>query len=213
MALSVNAYATLAGVKEEVNIPVSDTSKDTYLEKMIEIASRRIDLWCNRTFHYEAAASLDFVYRNWPWIDLVKPNVIAITSITDIETSEVIPSDDYGLSTNRLYLKRALPVTAREDGGITSQIDYDTAFPRHRVVYEAGFETPEQSGTGASTLPIDIQFAAEAMVTDFYMNKGQNPRIKREHVLEAATWFDMNYKDRLMEAALAPYRRAIAGGV
>ena len=209
MALTATEYAELSNVKEELGI--TGSTDDNYLERLIKVASRRVDHWCHRTFHYEAAATLNFAYRKWPWVDLVKPNVIAITSVTDTETSEALVATGYALARDQLYLKVSLPNTAWTDGGIDEQIDYESAFPRHRVVYEAGYETPEQSATGADPLPIDIQFAVEGMVVDYFMNKGQNPRIKREHVLESAVWFDVNFREALMESVLAPYRRIIQG--
>ena len=50
MALNANALTSLADVRTQLEIPTTETSMNTLLEKYINAASNQIERYCNRTF-------------------------------------------------------------------------------------------------------------------------------------------------------------------
>ncbi len=58
---------------------------------------------------------------------------------------------------------------------------------------------------GLCGLPADIEQAVIILTTNLFRNRTRNPQIKREHVLEAAVWYqDQGFKS-LIQELLDPY--------
>lgn len=77
------------------------------------------------------------------------------------------------------------------------------------TVADAGFLVSGMSGGngGPNPLPGEIEQACIQLVVNFFRNKKRNPQIKRQHVLEAAVWYnDAGFK-ALIEELLRPYTR------
>jgi hypothetical protein len=83
---------TLANVKEYLDIEADDTSRDSFLERLIEASSRQIEAFCGRRFEiqaysetYDGNASDILFLKNTP-----------IVSVTDVSMDgESVPADEF----------------------------------------------------------------------------------------------------------------------
>lgn len=211
MALTEQEYCTLDDVKAELGI--SGSSEDTYLESLIKAASRRIDNYCNRTFWYQSAATHKFAFSQDIRHFVPLTPVISITSITDSDSVVTFTSGtDYELEdaeSGAIFFEKMASDTFWRRRGVVGDPDKYSRKKRFVVTYEGGYETDEQSATGADALPEDIRRVCVSLVTDYYRNKGSNPRVKRRHLLEAAVWFDNGYTDEVLFETLKRYKRLV----
>jgi len=211
MALTEQEYCTLADVKAELGI--SGSGDDDYLERLIKAASRYIDNYCNRTFWYQSAATYKFAFKGEVRQHLPLTPVKELTSIVDSEGQYTLTlNTDYLLEdaeSGAVYFEDVGGDMAWRRRGVTGDLRQDGYKKRYTCTYAGGYETPEQSATGAATLPADLQHACIMLTTDYYRNKGANPRIKRQHLLEAAIWFENNYGEENLARFLKKYKRVV----
>lgn len=80
------------------------------------------------------------------------------------------------------------------------------------TVANAGFIVTNMTlGTGGPyPMPAEIEQACIQLTVNFFRNKKRNPQIKRQHVLEAAVWYNDSGFQSLILELLRPYTR-IAG--
>jgi hypothetical protein len=205
LTLGIDDYTSLPAVKEVLDISIR-THDDT-LVRMIRTASRHIDKFCNRSFYYDAAAIETFRGYDNATVSLSRTPVISITEIFDIILDQEVDSDGYSLEdadTGIIYNTYTFAFSGFVNRGISQDRQYTTARKRYRITYEGGYNTPEQT-TGPYGLPADVEQAAIILTTNLFRNRTRNPQIKREHVLEAAVWYqDQGFKS-LIEELLDPY--------
>jgi hypothetical protein len=182
MALTTKALTTLQALKDELGI--TDSGEDAKLEALINRYSDRIATYCNREFHYEAARSENFAGYGYTTVDVEKPPLKSITSIT--YNGDTLDSASYEIhDTNAGTIYR----TARWIWPVDS-IQEITAIPipgserkRYTIVYTAGWVTPQQAiddATLTRDLPYDIEEACLWACTSKYRNTGRNTAVKSE---------------------------------
>lgn len=151
--LANNALTTLAAVREYLQIPLSDTSKDDLFKRLINAASDLIESYCQRSFkkatrtetHYDTEHHV-FV-NNYP--------VLSVTGITDngtVLTAAELAECQNRVSFVKLDQKRLGPIV---------------------IVYEAGFVLPKDENLSATppvvrTLPYDLEQACIILVQYYY---------------------------------------------
>ena len=205
LTLGIEEYTSLPAVKEVLDISVR--SHDDTLVRMIRTASRHIDKYCNRSFYYNAAQIETFRGYDNVTISLRRTPVISITEIYDIVLNQVVSSDSYSLEdseTGIIYNTNTFAFAGFLNRGISQDRQYTTARKRYRVTYEGGYNTPEQTA-GPYDLPADVEQAAIILTTNLFRNRTRNPQIKREHVLEAAVWYQDEGFKSLISELLDPY--------
>lgn len=187
MTLGSTALCTLANLKARLGI--TDSSSDTLLETLINVASSSIVGYLGRKLHYEedieeyvpsyGTARLH-VSRGPIWsIDSIayEGSTIAATSY------EVRGRDRYS---GAIFSPTGWPSTAMRRGGTIAQ----DAMPgterlSHLVTYTAGYNTPSQTPTvGVDALPVDISEACILAATALYARIGQDPTVQSESLLQ-----------------------------
>jgi len=186
MALSQAALCELAAVKTALGIAVS--TYDTTLERLIEVASARINRYCNRTFHradeiseYVAAYGLTHLLVSRPpilTIDWVKFDGVTVDS-----------------SAYECYSEHAQQGVIHNSGGWTwtcaglDNIDASsmpgTEQLLYQVQYDGGYVTANQvtlTTFATRTLPYEIEQAAIDFAALMYHRQGDDPRIQSESV-------------------------------
>ncbi len=205
LTLGIDDYTSLPAVKEVLDISVR--SHDDTLVRMIRTASRHIDKFCNRKFFYDAAVVETFRGYDNATISLRRTPVASITEVYDLILGQVVSSDRYSLEdaeTGIVYNTETFAFSGFVNRGIAQDRQYTTARKRYRVTYAGGYNTPEQTA-GTYDLPADIEQAVIILTTNLFRNRTRNPQIKREHVLEAAVWYqDQGFKS-LIQELLDPY--------
>lgn len=210
MALTVKEYISLDYAKTELGIQLSDTSQDAFLETLIKAASRALDNYCKRSFYYEASITERYAALGRATFQVRKTPLLSVNSITDREDGSTLSATLYDVDNAEagiIFVETILPDTGFHLPGAHQRLEPSMVKSRYEIDYEAGYETPEQSATGAPALPDDLKYACVRFVTDFFTNAGDNPRVKREHLLEAAVWYDNTFKDDVLQELLRPYKR------
>jgi hypothetical protein len=205
LTLGIDDYTSLPAVKEVLDISIRD--HDDTLVRMIRTASRHIDKFCNRSFYYDAAAIETFRGYDNTTVSLSRTPVASVTEVYDLILGQVVSSDRYSLEdaeTGIIYNTETFAFSGFVNRGISQDRQYTTARKRYRVTYAGGYNTPEQTA-GTYDLPADIEQAVIILTTNLFRNRTRNPQIKREHVLEAAVWYqDQGFKS-LIQELLDPY--------
>lgn len=172
---SSKRLTTLEAVKTELQIPVSDTTKDALLLNYIDQASGRIARECDRTFG-EATYEETLPGYGRPQILLSETPVTQVVSVL-IQGQAVT---DYRLdqSAGMLYRQAGWPWTVSgRPGTIVSHPGDD--LPLITVTYKAGFILP---GAQNPTLPGELERACITLVKLMYKAQTRDPAITQERI-------------------------------
>lgn len=161
MALKSNALISLAVAKDYLDIQVSDTTQDTRVERLINMASQFISEYCDRNFitgsyvdYQDGRKSNQILLRQWP---ATKPTDLRVDSSWAFGTDTIIDPAEYDIVEDMFVVLR------------------NTFFPNGyrniKVTYTAGYGT-----IGGNNLPSDIQEACLELVA-LYQNKRTDRRI------------------------------------
>lgn len=151
MALRSNALTSVSVVKAQLEIPISDTSQDSILERYINSASEQIERYCNRKFK---SASYEEI-RDGSRANEMLLNNYPVTSITSVNIDDerlfgadtLIPATDYAVISPNV-LRRHVSTWGRGSQNI-------------KIVYVAGF----------ATIPADLEDACIMLVEIRYGKK------------------------------------------
>jgi len=210
MALTKAEYCTLARVKDGLGI--TGTDEDAALEFCITAASRFMDTYCQREFWYEEAQSDDVRSGGMPYLVLPRAPVWGVTSVTRISSDVALSLTDILIRENSGVVHFSSPLQARvwRHGGIDQPPAWGFEVPDFRVVYSAGWTTPEQTPvSGVDSLPENLQMACSMLATNMYYALGQDLRVRRLHVLEAAAWYHEGGITTGVEMVLNGYRKIV----
>ena len=214
MAPKATSYLTIEEGRVLAGLADDDTSNDTIIDLFIDAASEWIDDWCNRDFAYQAAAAEKFAApADPPYYYCKVTPVIAVTSIQDTEPSTPVTltaGTDYELEEADIGAVRFLelqPNTALRHNDVVGGPMRHSYKKRYTITYEGGFETPNQSGTGATALPGLIRMATRLIFSSMYKSDGRDPGVTREHLLEMSYWYDATKVDKALRTYLKGYRR------
>jgi hypothetical protein len=150
MTLNSNALTTLVEAKKYLSIVSSDTSQDSFIERLINTSSQTIEQYCSRkikqtsyTEYYDGRNSNKILLNNYP---ASKPSAVYSDSVWTFDSTSLLDSDDYDIVDNIELVLR------------------DGYFPIGRrnikVTYQAGY----------ATVPSDLEQACLMLVDYLYMH-------------------------------------------
>jgi len=160
------ALTTYATVKSELDL--SDDTKQTYLERQINVISQKIADYCNRKFKkqtytlekYQGTDTLELNLKNYPVTD---PITALVIDDATVDLDYVTVDSDEGI----LYYESIFT----KNGWVTSITETLTLPERNiSVTYEAGYDLPDQV---TPTLPYDLEEACINEVVEAYNKKGK----------------------------------------
>jgi hypothetical protein len=216
MTLGSTALCTLANLKARLGI--TDSSSDTLLETLINVASSSIVGYVGRSLHYEEDIAEYVRSYGTARLQVARAPIWAIASIAyegstvDAASYEVRGRDRY---TGAIYATGGWGWTAMRRGGTIAQDAMPgTERASFLVTYDAGYNTPSQTPTaGVDALPVDISEACILAATALYAKIGQDPTVQSESLLSYSVTYG-NAKDvfgeyglpALAQMILAQYR-------
>ena len=163
--LVANALTTLGEAKKFVKIPISETSQDDLMRTIINLASDRIQTFCNRKFIEETHTE----FRDGNRTRRILLNQWPVQSITSLH---IDGRREFGASSLVDATNYAIDEDESSDG--VGVILFDRFFARgHRnikIVYVAGYESPS---TSELALPSDIQGACLYLVQYYFLHQQQ----------------------------------------
>jgi hypothetical protein len=209
------ALTTLATLKSELSVDPTDSSSDSMLTRMILMATDRVQAYLGRKLCYRTGLVEQYQDQDLDRYLLLKTYPVrVVTSVERLDDDgaviEAVPVRDYELNApmGSLFHRRG----SWYDSGRTLWNDVShppfrsNSRPHWRITYSAGYYGPNQMGISDRDLPYDIEQAALILAKSAYLNRDQDFRLVREHLLEAANWFDDAAMDREVARLLAPYK-------
>lgn len=199
MALSDYALTTLATLKTELGI--TGTGEDARLERLIEVASRRLIGLLNRAqLHYQVDRAESVRGFGTNVLRLQLAPLLAIDSITFSAdggaSSSTIGATGYTIADSGLgwvlRLGGVWAYTGDYMGALPDPLP-GTERPYYTVTYTGGYVTPKQVEDDAlltRTLPYDIEDACIALATQRYYDDGTGRDIKSERLLEGSVSYE-----------------------
>lgn len=159
---TVTALTDLTAVKLELGI--SGTAEDAYLQAQIANASAAAMAWCARVFAREVVSEVWRPELALEVLSLSRYPVATISSV--VEDGTTLASTDYELDAEAGMLWRL-------------SSDERTAWRARKitVAYTGGFLLPGQTNR---SLPADIERAAVLMVAAAYNARGRDPMLRSE---------------------------------
>lgn len=159
---TVTALTDLASVKLELG--VSGSTEDPYLQAQITQASAAIVSWCGRVFAREVVSEVWRLDADTQPLSLARYPVVTITSV--IEDGTTLAGSDYELDADAGMLWRLAS-------------DERAAWRARKitVAYTAGYLLPGQVGR---TLPADVERACILMVAAQYNAQGRDPMLRSD---------------------------------
>lgn len=208
------ALSTLQALKDDLLADPSDTSQDAQLTRALLAATDRVESYLGRKLCYRE--ELVFESQGLPTSRyLVIPayplRVVDTVEQLDSEgTAELYEATKYvadltsGILFNRIGSWCDPGVTRWND--VTQPPFIGNSRPFWRVTYSAGYYGPNQTLIADRDLPYDIEQACLLYAKSNYLSRDTDFRLVREHLLEAANWFDNTALDKEVERLLKPYR-------
>jgi hypothetical protein len=183
MALADNALTTLATVKTELSI--TGSSDDAYLERLIDAASAFIASYCRREFHSQSSIAEKVAGHGGKFLTVAVTPITTLTSIS--YDGSAVGSDNYEIhdaDAGLIYALGAWVWTADHLQSIGQEALGRRERKLYTVTYDGGYVTPEQGGS--VTLPKDLEDACISLVVMRYRQKGRDPAVKTERLMEAS---------------------------
>ena len=208
MALTKKEYVELGRLRSALDI--TNTESDSDLEFAIKAASRFVDGYCNREFWYESAHVEKLRSGDQPFLVLERTPVWSVAEVKHIvnDTTQSLTDLMIEEKAGVLHLQQIVPSRSWHHSGVDQKINYTVEQPNWQVTYAGGYTTPAQDAvSGVDPLPDDLQMATQMIATNIYESRGQDLRIRRMHVLEAAIWYHSGSIEVGVEMILQPYRR------
>ncbi len=159
---TITALTDLASVKLELG--VSGSTDDPYLQAQIAQASAAIVSWCGRAFAREVVSEVWRLDAATQPLSLARYPVVSVSSVT--EDGATLAASDYELDAEAGMLWR-----------LASDERTDWRARKITVAYTAGYLLPDQQ---SRTLPHDVQRACVLMVAAQYNARGRDPLLRSE---------------------------------
>ena len=211
------ALTTLGTIKQDLLIDPTDTAQDAALTRAILAATDRVQSYLGRKLCYREGLIETFQDQDMQrYLRLKSYPVREIVSVESLDSDgtqdELIDAADYDIQgdSGLLFYRRG----SWYDSGRTLWPDVahppfrGNSRPRWRITYHAGYYGPNQTGLERD-LPYDIEQATLIYAKSSFLNSDQDFRLVREHLLEAANWFDNESMEREITRLLAPYKSII----
>jgi hypothetical protein len=166
----------LATAKDELSIPVGDTTQDAFLSRAISQASKVIANFCNRTFAVETLQDQCFIEQDaypfqvpggvdvlqlarWPLVNITSLQVVQTLMVGVTRTLAV--GTDFVIDAERGWLIRINPFT-----GTSTRWEAELVTVR----YDAGY----------APIPFDLVDACLRVVTARFKMRGRDPMLRSE---------------------------------
>jgi hypothetical protein len=167
---------TLESVKTDLEIQLSDTSKDAILNDLIRDASdeiqREFQFFCRQSYRETLPG-----YGNTR-LTLTRTPIVSVSSVTHNSepiTDYVIENRDAGF----LYRRLSWCWTASMGWKLTSYVMPNSERPDYTVEYIAGYLAADQEN---SDMPGEIQRAARETVRDWFLTIKRTPDVQSKSV-------------------------------
>lgn len=199
-----------------IALGISDPTHDErqILAWLIDEASSAVNDFCGRKFYYEAGVQEQFAYNEVTSSYLVRRNPIStvnsITDITDNTTLTVGIDEDFFVQDTdigQIYFLKPLARRGFFRPSVSQGPLLGAEMRRWRVDYDGGYETPNQTGTGAPALPRSIVNATMMLLSSLFEGEGRSRGILREHLLETSVWYDHSHMNAQLGTMLKAWRR------
>ncbi len=185
---------TLALVREYLETPTGDTTKDALINSLINRMSGFIERFCNRVFIQATYTEFqDGKKNNGGILRLEQYPIVEITSVhddtdRDYDAASLIDSADYVTEDSYGVLKR------------TDAIEFNEGIHNIKVVYIAGYEN-------IAALPGDLQQACIELVTN-KMNMAGKTHLKSERLSKwGATYGEQDAMPASIKEVLLQYQK------
>ena len=178
-AASSYDLTSLANIKDDLAIPLTDTSSDATLARFITEQSALVAQYCNRVFPIETIQDVIYPDRDpYPYqvtgmvgeLQLSRWPLVSVTSVTDTVSvgvaNTLVSGTDYQVDTARGWL---------------TKIDPNTGYPtdwspdQYTVQYEAGYF---EAGSGSP--PPDLEMAVLRLITARFKARGRDPFLRSQ---------------------------------
>jgi len=210
MTLATNALTTVATVNSDLGI----SGEDTYIERLINVASDFVERYCGRAFWRDTAIVEQVPGFGWSHLIVARAPINSITSI--VRDGSTIPAADYeslgeDAAGGLIYRQGGWAWDAMRANDISNTPVAGTERRLHVVTYDGGWYTPKQdddsSGANARALPYDIEEAAVEIVRQMYLAKKRDPGIASESMLGWSASYTAAQMSPRVRLILAGYRR------
>jgi len=190
MPLVTHALTTLANVK--LMLGITDSSKDSLLELLINSCTDWIESYCGRRFKAPSSAVVELIDCGYQSILILRD--YPITTFTKLEERisqtdfEIIDSDDYLVDT--------------ANGRIILSFETQAGVGQYRAEYIGGF----------STIPNDLSMACTQLVINEYNDRAGGGEIRSESLGEYSVTYTVGdtagtEADRFIDQTLNKYKR------
>jgi hypothetical protein len=161
MALNSNALASIADTKDYLDIPISDTTQDLKIERMINTASAMIDNHCGYQIISQSYTQL-FSGNNKNILFLNKSKINSITSI-NIDVNRIFAIDSLIASTEYII----------SDENSVKRYDYYWPLGNNniKIIFTAGY----------TIIPSDINYACLMLIDYLYRHRNER-RVGRDSI-------------------------------
>jgi len=195
---------TLAAVKGELGIPMSDVSQDTLLTSFIDQASDAIVTFCGRPFAKEDYRETLPGYGT-NRLMLSRTPIVTVSSVvadSEIITDYLLENPEAGI----LFRKRGWRWAPTLGWNITWHPVGSSEDLNFVVEYTAGYVLPGDQGT--RTLPHDIERACIETVKAWYSAKERDPAITGERIGDYQVSYAQGLPTSVVQL-LTPWRRIV----
>ena len=188
---------TVADVKDVLGIPVSETSQDSRLDRLVTAASRRIATFCDRRFISETYTEFQhgrrtntLILKHWP---AVKPTELNEDADSVFPASSQIASDEYDILDDQFVVL----LSGRRFRPGTRSI---------KIVYTAGYTT--------ANIPEDLKDNANWLVEHlFNMTSDRRVGIVSKSKSGESISYITDDLPPLVKQGLMPYKRPFEWGL
>jgi hypothetical protein len=181
MPLSNHALTIIDTIKSELEIPLSYTDEDSYIERLINSVSEAIKNYCSRDFEKRTEAEKIQGSGRRKLFLCGYP----IISITEIKINdEILSSEEYelteeGKSAGYVYKEDRWPVSIIGSHGIVTDPIFSDEKHNIEVTYETGYVLPkDETEENPRTLPYDLEDCCVEAVAARYAQRGTGGNIK-----------------------------------
>ena len=215
-APAATSYVTMK--RAMIALGISDPTHDErqILAWLIDEASAAVEDFCGRKFYYETGIEEQFAYNEVTSSYLVRRNPISsVTSIVDVTDGTATPltesiDDDYFVQDadmGQIYFLKPLARQGYFRPSVSQGPLLGAELRRWKITYDGGYETPNQTGTGAPALPRSIVNATMMLLSSLFEGEGRSRGILREHLLETSVWYDHSHMNAQLGSMLKSWRR------
>jgi hypothetical protein len=171
MTLSSDALTTIVACEEALGITAG--AEDSYLTRLIEVASSRIKRYCNRTFQFGDEIEEYVSGRGGVHLTVSRRPIVAITTVEYAD--EEVDSDNYKCvgyddleNAGKILATAGWNWNTARVYNIAQDIYPGAEDPLYLITYDGGWVTPEQGRTGSVTAVADVGDGTIKLTSTFH---------------------------------------------